>query len=364
MTYTDETLAYMRYTWDRAFADGRGSALTGDAAGRMLDACAKLRFDGTHCAVGAEIPLLGPPNADVLVILPGERFYPGCRLYDPAQRTAQAVVDWVSRLGDTKADIFFELDAAGTAGADATGTGSPDISGTRASGLAGAYCRLEGRTDLAQGFFGALGEPERAAVFVRAADRLPEGWLCLYGAAFPGRAAGRTRLEVMIYGQEARASISHPEYLRECFDGMGFAAFDDEMLRDMARIAAVGVPLTLQLDLAPDGSFGPDISLVSSYEHIRPDVRPLFAEEGALYRICRMYEAMGTADFRWQRLEESCFAVKRTLLTPQGVRDVIHRSLPCCTKARWKGGRRAPAKYYAMLDARVVRPGADSYHRG
>ena len=326
----------MKFSWERAFADGREAALVGEGPERMLDACGKLTLDGAKPAVFVEAPLLGGAGYDVVTIIRGDRCRPGCKLDDKTQTKAQALIDWVAGLEKASPDMFFEFDASGS------------------GALSGVHCKIEGRLDLAEGLFNAIGEPQRTVPFVKAAERLPKGWVCLYAAAFPGRQESYTRMEIIIFGKDARRLVGDAEYLRECFEQLGYKAYDEKMLRDAARIAAVGVPVTMQFDLATDGSFLPCFSLLSNYEHARSGFRKLFEEEGELARTCRIYEEMGIADERWKLIEKSCFAVKCTLLTAEGIADRVNRCLPCCTKVKWKSPDRRAAKFYLMLDSQRV----------
>ena len=326
----------MKYTWERAFADGREAALVGEGSERMLDAYRKLLFDGAQPAAFIEAPLLGRSGYDVVMILQGDRCYPGCKLHNETQTQAQAMIDWVAGLENTRPDMFFEFDASGS------------------GKLAGVHCKIEGRLELAESFFNALGEPQRTASFIGTAERLPEGWICLYAAAFPGRQISTTRMEILIFGKEARRLVGDAEYLKECFEHLGYRAYDGQMLREAAQIAAIGVPVTMQFDLGSDGSISPCFSLLSNYEHARSNFRQLFGENGALNRTCRIYEKMGIADERWQLIEKSCFAVKCTLLTAEGIADRVNRCLPCCTKVKWKSPDRRAAKFYLMLDSQRV----------
>ncbi len=72
--------------WNRVFSDGRQAELAGDGPERMLDACDKLLFNGADPAIGVELPLLGTPSYDTLVILPTQILKPGCRLRDSDPR--------------------------------------------------------------------------------------------------------------------------------------------------------------------------------------------------------------------------------------------------------------------------------------
>jgi len=328
----------MEYTWSRAFADGREAALMGDSAERLLDACGRLSLEGVKTVSGfVEAPLLGAPEYDALVIHNPKYLHPGCRVADPTQMQAQAVLDWAAQRKPYPPYIHFELDAAG--------------SGT----LSGIHCKLEGDLDLAEDFFRAVGEPERAEAFLRHAQRLPEGWYARYTGVFPGRDTNNTRMEVEPFTPEARRALSDPAYVRRWLDELGFTAYDDAMLSDLARLAAIDTPVSIQFDFLPDGSFLPVLSLLSMVENVRPDVSPLFAEDGALRRTCELYREMGAGDDRWQLLEACCFTARRGFrMSDGGIELRFNHCFPCCTKAKWREGRRTPAKFYLLLDASWV----------
>ena len=327
----------MEYTWSRAFADGREAALLGGSAERLLDACERLSLERARFVSGfVEAPLLGAPEYDALVIHNPGFLVPGCRIADTAQQKAQEVLDWAAAMGEIRPYIHFELDAAG--------------SGT----LSGIHCRIEGRLDWAEGFFRVVGEPHRTEAFVRNVRRLPEGWFCRYTGIFPGRQSNNTRMEVKMLNEAARHALCDVAYLRQCFDRIGFEAYDEPMLQDITRLASVDVPISIQFDFLPDGSFLPVLSFLSLYENVRPNCAPLFALDGGLRHTCQIYEEMGVSDDRWQMLEPCCFSAKRAFQTREGVELRFNHCFPCCTKAKWIGAERTPAKFYLLLDEQRV----------
>ncbi len=323
----------LRDTWARAFADGREAALTGGGPERLENACARLSLAGSgtySCFV--EAPLLGPADYDALVLHNPRYLVPGCRVADSGQRLAQTVLDWAAGLGRDCPYIHFELDAG-------------------AETLSGIHCKLEGRLAAAEGFFAAVGEPWRMKTFEEAVRRLPEGWFCRYTGVFPGRTTGSTRMEVEPDSDASRQAVSDPACLKQCLDRIGFAAYDDTMLRDAARLLAVDTPVSIQFDILPDGSLLPGCSVLSLYENVRPDCAPLFLPDGAATRTCGIYEEMGVADGRWRMIEPSLFTERSAWRVQGRIEGWIGRCLPCCTKAKWIGGRRAPAKVYFLLEA-------------
>ena len=325
----------MEYTWSRAFADGREAALMGGDAGRLLDACRRLSSAGAKTASGlVEAPLLGAPEYDALVIHNPRGLLSGCLVADSSLTQAQEVLDWAAQRKPYPPYIFFELDAAGS------------------GSLSGIHCKIEGNLKLAEAFFRTVGEPERSKAFLRLADRLPEGWYARHAGVFPGRDINSTRMEVEPFTAEARQALSDPTYVRRWLDELGFTAYDDIMCSDIARLAAVDTPISVQFDFLPDGTFLPVLSLLSMYENVRPDCAPLFAEDGALRRL---YLEMGVSDGRWRLLEPCLFSARRGFRMPDGGIELsFHHCFPCGTKAKWREGRRTSAKFYLLLDASRV----------
>ena len=324
----------MQYTWNRAFGDGREELLMGGGAERLLDASRRLTLAGNPSAsCFVEAPLLGAPDYDALVIHNPRFFSPGRRIADHSLVQAQAAVDWAAGMGSMKPYLHFELDAAGF------------------GMLSGIHCRIEGNLAWAEGFFQAVGEPGRTAAFVQHVRNLPKGWFCRYTGVFPGRKTDNTRMEVKMLDPDTRRALCEPGYLQQCFDQIGFTAYNDQMLQDIARLAEVEASISIQFDFLPDGSFLPVLSFLSLYERIRPDCSPLFAKDGWLRRTCEIYEDMGISDHRWQLLEKCFFSERKTYLTPEGLEGRAYHCFPCCTKAKWIGAERTPAKFYLLLDA-------------
>ncbi|MBR4577215.1 MAG: hypothetical protein IKO25_08420 [Clostridia bacterium] len=324
----------LRDTWNRAFSDGRENVLMGEGPERLLDASGRLSPAGCpSAACFVEAPLAGKPEYDSLVILNPRYCIPGCRMADPALVTAQAAVDWAAGMGRLRPYLHFELDAA--------------LSGT----LSGIHCKIGGSMRTAEGFFGAVGEPERTDSFVRIVQSLPKGWFCQYTGVFPGRGTNNTRMEVTIADDQARRALCSPQYLRECFDAIGFTAYDGTMLADISHLAEVEASISIQFDMLPDGSFLPVLSLLSLYESIRPDCSPLFREDGWLKRTCEIYMDMGVSDDRWLQLEPCLFSDERVFFGENGFEVWEQHCFPCCTKMKWIGAGRRPAKFYLIVDA-------------
>lgn len=327
----------LRSTWDCAFADGREAELMGEGPERLLEASGRLALDGVPVAsCFVEAPLSGESRYDSLVCHNPRHYSPGCRIADASLAQVQSAVDWVSGL-TFKPFLHFELDAAGE--------------GT----LSVIHCKIEGNLEIAEEFFRAVGEEKRTEAFVRTVNNLPEGWMCQYTGVFPGRTTNNTRMEVKPVGHKPRRLLCDPAYLKNCFDKIGFKAYDENMLKDISRLAEIQNQISIQFDMLPDGTFLPVLSVLSLYEKGRPDNESLFGEDGMIRRTCEIYEEMGISDGRWRKIEPCLFSNRRYFFGSSGFEIWKQNCYPCCTKAKWIGARKQPAKFYLLLDAMLLK---------
>lgn len=321
---------------DHMMADGRDEALFGAGPHRALDALRRFSTNEAKPSVLVELPLLGAPNYDVLVGLYRRPLKPGDRLADAAQSTAQAVVDWAAHWhGSKPLELMFELDADGGEGQ-----------------RPGIHCRHKGQLGAADAFYEAVGEAWRAPLYRAVAQRAPQEWQCEYAALFPGRASQVTRIELGIEGAAQERAAGDPDYIRNCFDAMGFSSYDRPMLDAIAELIGMRPAHSLQFDILADGTLGDTFSLASFFENSVAATRTLFDEDGPVSALCRAYEQLGIADTRWHLLDGALLAAKGTCITEQGFQRVGYLSLPCCAKAKWKAARLQPGKFY--LTASVV----------
>lgn len=320
----------MALVLERMMADGRAEALFGEGPGRALDSYRRFSTNRIKPSTLVEIPLLGEPSYDVLVGLYHPGLAPGDAIADTSQASAQAAMDWAARWrGATSLDLLFELDA------DGGELQRPGI-----------HCRVNGQLDAADGFYDAIGEAWRAPLYREVARRTPEGWRCKYAAVFPGRASQVTRIELELKGEARDRAAGNPSHLRDCFDAMGFSAYDQTMLETMAGLVEQLPSHTLQFDILADGTLGDTFSLASYFEGEGVRTRHAFARDGSATKLCAVYERLGIADGRWRLIEGALLSTKSTAITGRGIKSVISLSLPCCAKVKWRAARPLPGKFY------------------
>lgn len=325
----------MEKTLTRAFVDEAVEGLFGAGPERAASAYRSFRAQGTHPGVIVECPLLGPAGYDVSVGSYGNLLVGDARLPQTTPPVCHAAFDWAASLDRSRGiDLFFEMDADGPEG--------------RPTGI---HCRHWGDLAAAAEFFEAIGEGWRSRHYRAVSERLPRGWAPVFAAAFTGRPGAPTRLELAL-SDEARAAIGDdPAHLRECFDQMGFSAYDGKMLEDASRLAAASRMGMLQFDIRADGTLGETFSIVSCYERTGADFPRLFLDDGVIGCTCGIYEQMGFADGRWHLAEGAVFATKSSVWDDSGMHRVVTVSLPNCGKARWTGATPQPAKLYLLLAA-------------
>ena len=318
-------------------ADGRADALLGAGPERAIDSYRRFSTEHAGPCVIVEMPLLGDPSYDVLSGNYQRRLQPGERLADASQVAAQAALDWaIAWKGDTPVALQFELDEAG--GADQR---------------PGIHCRHRGQIDAAEAFYEAIGEAWRAPLYREAAERMPREWSCQYAAVFPGRAGKVTRMELELAGEACERAAADPSYMRDCFETIGFHAYDQAMLDTISELAAMRPVHSLQFDILEDGTLGETFSLASYFESQGAATRTVFADGGTANKMCTFYERLGIADDRWRLIEGALVASKKAALSDQGFISVISLLLPCCAKAKWRGAKLLPGKFYLTASAIV-----------
>lgn len=314
----------------RTIAESDAGDLFGTGPDRAISAYRSFWVPETNPGVIIECPLLGAASYDVLVGPYLGRADPSMHLPSANPPACHAAYDWATRLGiSPRVDLFFELDADG-----------PERQ------HAGIHCKHWGRLELATEFYEVIGEGWRAPQYRSVEERLPEGWRAEFAAVFAGRVETPTRLEVLLSPEAQRLVGESPEYLRSCFDQMGFVAYSDQMLRDICRLAGLSRLCSLQFDILHDGTLGSTFSITSCFEAMGSSSFKQFGDDDGIGRVCNTYEQMGVADGRWRLAERALFATKRHVLTGTGFREIVAFTIPNCSKAKWTDAKPQPAKFY------------------
>ena len=324
----------MKGIWDFAAANGRGEALFGDGAARAIEAYRCFLAGESFPNIGIEFPLLGDPGYDVLVGPYKGGVVSGDVLGEKDLPVAQAALEWMASWdGDVPVDLFFELDATAPGGRQA-----------------GVLCKHSGQPRAAAEFLEAVGASHFTSDYLAFCGRLPEGWDVCYAGLFPGRAQAGARVELFLQDDAREQVADNPEYLRTCFDRIGFAAYSDSMLASVTHLVAIGPMPSFQFDIARGGIVGGTFSAAFFFEDLHTSYSKGFAPGGMIAEVCGEFQRMGIADDRWRLVEGASFARATFGVDDEGVPfEVQFASIPCCAKAKWKSGRACPAKFYQGL---------------
>ena len=220
-----------------------------------------------------EFPLAGDPFLDVTVLY--DRVAPGTRVESEAAAGTDAAFDWyaVEKPNHANISFGFELD-----------TSNPELP------RAAVHFQPREKTNLVRPFFQALGEPERAALYLDLASRMPEGWPLSFLGLFRGRPGSPLRVCGYPFGEEVDACAQDPERLGSVFRRIGFTAYTDTMLEQASRLMATAPGGTdFQLDVYPDGTLGDTFAIDVQFGIHQPQaVMSSFAngESGNVIGIC------------------------------------------------------------------------------
>ena len=216
---------------------------------------------------------------------------------------------------------------------------------------AGVYFQPRAHDELIVPFCQAAGEPERASLYLGLASRMPQEWPLSYLGMFRGRA--KFPLRVGGYLQKDGAAFDDTGYLAEVFERIGFAAYDEQMLCQIAELMkAAPDTVDFQLDVLPDGTLSDVFSLelkfnIANAEGIRASFR-----DGAGARIMSLLENWGIADERWKLGIDAAIARTVPVELPDGTKTrCMFIVLPQWVKVRWKGAVLQPAKLYHVVCA-------------
>ncbi len=316
-------------------ADGRGRTLFGGGPERALDALRRLTPAHSQPYAMLEIPLIGEPSYDAFVGMSSEALIPGDSLGDGSLTAAQAVVDWAAQWsGKRPLNLFFEFDAAG---------------GGRQ--LSGIHCRHRFQLEAADAFYDVTGDGWRAPIYRSVVERLPKGWIAEFAAAFPGRPESFTRLELGLGIQARQCAENNPGYIRDCFETIGFSAYDDAMLEAIAGLVGLCPVNSLQFDIMADGTLGETFSLVSYFEGMGANFPALFGEGGKASEVLMAYQTMGVADDRWHQIAGALFARTELQMAQKRFCEITRLSIPCCAKAKWTSAELKMTKFYLIASA-------------
>ena len=322
----------------QAADDGRGPQLFGESLARAREVAQPFMVGETFPSVYLEHPLLGDPFLDVTILY--GKLEPGIRIDSPMAPACGEMLEWHVRANSETENVCcgFELD-----------TKDPSLP------VAAVHCQPRTHIELVEPFCEAVGEPERAALYLSMSERMPEEWSLSFFGMFRGRPGSPLRVCGYLPKDEVEACIE-PTHLAERFREIGFSAYDDAMLGQVASLMAVAPgTVDFQLDVMGDGTLGPTFAIDAQFEIAQPEAVCAAFTDGPAARVMGLLEKYGAADERWHLVPEASFARCIPAEAPDGkVGRYSFTLMPQWVKARWTNGVMQPAKNYFLAKAGML----------
>lgn len=320
----------------QAADEGRGPVLFGESLDRAREAVVPFMVGEKFPSVYLEHPLIGDPFLDVTVLY--GKIEPGFCIESDAARGTEALIDWyANECGEYENISFgFELD-------------------TKKTELSAGAVHFQPRrhTELVVPFCKALGEPERAQLYLGLNERLPAEWQLSFFGMFRGRPGSPLRVCGYLDTEEREACAQDPSRLASVFDAIGFSAYDSPMLAEATRLMGVApVGIDFQFDVWPDGSLGNTFAFDLQFGIEQPEAVLANFTDGPAAQLMGLLESLGVADHRWKLGAQAAFARAIPVELPDGS---LHRYsftlMPQWAKARWTDGVLQPSKLYFLAKA-------------
>lgn len=323
----------------QAADEGRGPVLFGESLERARTAVPPFMVGEGFPSVYFEFPLAGSPFLDVTLLY--GRLPKGTRIDSPALTDAEALLSWAAYVDPDVTDFCFGFEL------DTKEAELPE---------AAVHFQPRERTELVAPFCEAVGEPERAALYLGQKARMPKGWPLAFFGMFRGRVGSPLRVCGYLARDEKNACANSPERLAQAFDEVGFTAYDDAVLAQATELLGIAPgAVDFQFDVYPDGHLGPTFAFDVQFGIEQPeDVRASF-ESGSVADVMDTLEAWGAADGRWHLAADAAFARALPVELEDGTLGRYAFTLmPQWTKARWSNGVLQPSKLYLLAHAAVV----------
>ena len=323
----------------QAADEGRGPILFGESLDRAREAVLPFLVGKRFPDVYLEHPLVGEPFVDVTVLL-GE-VEPGTRVASPLAGEHGAMLDWYveARREQGNINCGFEID---------TKQSEPPV--------AAVHFQPRVHREYVQPFCDAIGEPERAHLYLDLDRRMPSGWPLSFFGLFRGRGAAPLRVCGYLGRAETRACAKDPLHVAQAFDAIGFASYDSAMLAQIsALMAAAPGMVDFQFDVYPDGSLGSTFAIDVRFDIKQPHIVRASFENGPCARVMGLLEGWGAADERWRLGGQAAFARAVPVELADGTLGRYAFTLmPQWVKARWTDCEMQPSKLYHLAYAKLV----------
>lgn len=323
----------------QAADDGRGPLLFGDSLERVRETLPPFMVGYAFPSVYLEFPLVGSPFLDATVLYGA--LEPGTRIDSTTAAGTEGMLAWFARETLPSANICcgYELD-----------TKRPVLT------PAAVHFQPRTHTELVAPFCEAVGEPERAKLYLDLAARMPDGWPLSFFGLFRGRPDAPLRVCGYLDQRERHACAADHDHLAAAFDHIGFAAYDNAMLRQATALLTLAPDtVDFQFDIYPDGHLSHTFAFDVRFGIKRPEsVRNAFAN-GPSGRVMRQLEAWGVADERWRHAVDAVFARALPVeLDDGGLGRFAFTLMPQWAKARWVDRVLQPSKFYHLCSAKLL----------
>lgn len=319
--------------------DGRGKVLLGDSVDRARSAAGPFMIGEDFPSVYFELPLAGDPFLDLTILY--DTLAPGSRIDSEAAADTGPMLDWYAAACAGNSDIScgFELD-----------TSKPELP------RAAVHFQPRVHVELVQPFCKAIGEPERARLYLDLAERMPAGWPLSFFGMFRGRPNSPLRVCGYLGDSETAACSDDPHRLASAFEAIGFAAYDNAMLADISRLmAAAPGTVDFQFDVHADGALGDTFAIDIQFEIAQPKAVNESFESGPGARIMQLLEELGAADSRWKLTPQASFARALPIELDGGSPARYGFTLmPQWAKVRWRNGVLQPSKLYYLGKSQIL----------
>ena len=324
----------------QAADEGRGPILFGDSQNRARKALRPFMVGKSCPSIYLEFPLIGEPFLDVTVLY--SELEPGTRIASAATAGTEGMLDWFASVCAENKGICcgFELD-----------TKNEDLP------AAAVHFQPRARTHLVEPFCKAVGEPERAALYLDLASRMPTGWPLSFFGMFRGRSGSPLRVCGYLNSDTQRACAHEPQLLATVFDEIGFSAYDENMLAQISALLAAAPGTTdFQFDVYPDGTLGDTFAIDIQFGVEQPEAVRVTFEDGPGARLMNLLEGWGAADGRWRLGAQAAFARAISVELDGGeVGRYAFSLLPQWAKARWTNCALQPSKLYLSASADLLK---------
>ena len=323
----------------QAADEGRGAALFGDSLDRASSVVPPFLVSEGFPSLYLEFPLKGDPFLDVTVLY--DSVAPGTRIESPAAEGTEGMLDFFAEvLGDRESvSGGFELD-------------TKDPSQPRAA----VHFQPRGFTELVEPFCEAIGEPQRATLYLDLASRMPPNWELSFFGVFRGRPDSPLRVCGYLPDKEKKACSDSPSHMKEVFDAIGFTSYDEAMLSQVSELMSVTPgSVDFQFDVFGDGRMGDTFAIDAQFAIEQPEAVWESFANGPASRVFRLMESWGIADDRWVLGGDAAFARAIPVEADNGEPARFAFALmPQWAKVRWRDGVLQPSKLYSFGNAKLL----------